>query len=378
MKYLKYPIGIASEQKMNKIPIVPFGNPWLWWGGLLLYYCWFQALYNTLRFGEIWPYTSIGEFIFGVVCNFLPIAIVWWLYIGIVYRWIRFHDKAVKITVDIITSLVVAVCVNLVFAAIFPFFTGRKAGIDWSGTLLNDLLVLLLIEMTFYFKSIMLYQRKVEDMSQQVMRHKYESLKAQVNPHFLFNSFNLLYSLVIVDPLSARTFIQNLAEMYRYVLDRHGHERVSASEEIEFIRSYIEVLITRYRNKFTVIWTGLPIDSDFLSHVTLIPFSLQILVENVVKHNVVSTRTPMLMEIKIEEDGITVSNPLHPRHTAPEKSSGFGLKYLKSVYENTGRVFRVSNDTSKEIFEVYLQWLPPETVSETQNKQKETNYSSQQ
>ncbi|MDE5878016.1 MAG: histidine kinase [Muribaculaceae bacterium] len=369
---------MAVEHKMNKIPKVPFGNPWLWWGGLILYYCWFQAFYNALKFNEIFPYDSLYSFGFGVIGNITPISTIWWIYIGIVFRWIRFRDRLVKIGVDILAAIFTAICVNWLYAIIFVLVTGWKATIDWSGTLLNGLLVLLLIEMTFYFKSIMLYQREVEDMHRQVIRHKYELLKAQVNPHFLFNSFNLLYSLVMVDPLRARTFIQNLADMYRYVLDRHGHERVSASEEIEFIRSYIEVLSTRYRNKFTVIWTGLSTDSEFLSHVTLIPFSLQILVENVVKHNVVSTRTPMLMEIKIEEDGITVSNPLHPRHTAPEKSSGFGLKYLKSVYENTGRVFRVSNDISKGIFEVYLQWLPPEAVSEVQNKQKETEYSGRQ
>lgn len=355
---------MSDEKKINKVSSVPLGHHVLWWCGLLLYYCWFEALYNALRYGEIWPYTSSGEVLFGVVCNLLPIATVWWLYIGIVYRWMLINSRTLKIIADILAAFVVAVCVNLIFAVVFPVFTGRQANIDWSGTLLNDLLVLMLIEMTFYFKSLMIYQGEVEDMKREVMRHKYDSLKAQVNPHFLFNSFNLLYSLVLVDPFSARTFIQNLAEMYRYVLDRHGRERVSASEEIEFIRSYIGVLTIRYRNKFSVTWTGLPSDSDFLSGVTLIPFSLQILVENVVKHNVVSTRTPMSMEIRIEEDGITVINPLHPRQTAPERSSGFGLQYLKSVYENAGRILKISKDASRGLFEVYLQWLPLENSLE--------------
>lgn len=356
---------MSEEQKINRISSVPLGHPGLWWCGLLLYYCWFQAFYNALRFGEIFPYESLGEFGFGVVCNIVPIGIVWWLYIVIVFKWISFRDRLLKIVAEVLAAMVTAICVNCLFAIVFHIFTGLEATIDWSGTLLNDLLVLLLIEMTFYFKSLMLYQGEVEEMQREVMRHKYDSLKAQVNPHFLFNSFNLLYSLVIVDPLNARSFIQNLAEMYRYVLARHGRERVSASEEIEFIRSYIGVLTTRYRNKFSVTWTGLPSDSDFLSQATLIPFSLQILVENVVKHNVVSTRTPMSMEIRIEDEGITVINPLHPRQTAPAPSSGFGLQYLKSVYENSNRIFRVSN-TSHGSFEVFLEWLPSVASSEDQ------------
>lgn len=364
---------MSGEQKINKTPLVSLGNPLLWWGGLILYYCWFQALYNALRFGNIWTYSSLGDFILGVICNFVPVAAIWWLYTGVVYRWIRLHDRTVKILADVVAALVIAICINLIYAFVFPLFTGRQATIDWSGTLLNDLLVLMLIEMTFYFKSLMLYQGEVEDMQKQVMRHKYDSLKAQVNPHFLFNSFNLLYSLVIVDPLNARTFIQNLAEMYRYVLDRHGRERVSASEEIGFIRSYIGVLTTRYRNKFSVTWTGVPTESDFLSHVTLIPFSLQILIENIVKHNVVSSRTPMSVKIRIEEEGITVTNPLQPRPVAPEKSTGFGLRYLKSVYENAGCIFKIHNDPAAGMFEVYLQWLSPEPAKHADNSSDVTS-----
>ncbi len=369
---------MGGEQRINKIPAVPFGNPLLWCGGLVLYYCWFQAFYNTLKFGEIFPYESLYSLGFGVACNLTPIATVWWLYIGIVFKWLHFRDRLVKIVADIIVAVLTAVVINWIFAMLFTLITGWEAEIDWSGTLLNDLLVLMLIEITFYFKSLMLYQGEVEDMHRQVMRHKYDSLKAQVNPHFLFNSFNLLYSLVVIDPTSARTFIQNLAEMYRYVLDRHGRERVSASEEIDFIRSYIGVLTTRYRNKFSVVWTGLSHDSDVLSNFTLIPFSLQILVENVVKHNVVSSRSPMSMEIKIDNDGISVTNPLSPRQTAPGRSSGFGLEYLKSVYENAGRIFKVSHDTSRGIFEVYLQWLPSDSVSEMTNARKEPTVSNQE
>lgn len=296
----------------------------------------------------------------GVTCNLLPVTTVWWTYIGIVFRWIRFTNKKIKIVGDIITAVLVAIVINCAYALIFTFLTGNEARIDWSGTLLNDLLVLMLIEMAFYFKSLILSQSEVEYMRQQVVQHQYEALKAQVNPHFLFNSFNLLYSLILIDTNSARTFVQNLAEMYRYILDRHGRNRVSAAEEIAFINSYIGVLTTRYRNKFSVTWTGLPADSDFLSQMMLVPFSLQILIENTVKHNVVSSRTPMSVEICIEKDGIRVINPLQPRQTSSAHTSGFGLRYLKNTYDTAGRIFHVINNTQLGIFEVYMEWLKPD------------------
>ncbi len=357
---------MSREQKANIMTHVPLGPSILWWSGLLLYYCWFQAFYNALKFDDIFPYESLSDFGFGVVCNIVPIATIWWMYIAIVFKWISFRDRLVKIAADILAAMLTAICVNWLFAMVFTLLTGWDASIDWSGTLLNDLLVLLLIEMTFYFKSLIRYQGEVEDMHRQVMHYKYNTLKAQVNPHFLFNSFNLLYSLVSIDPSGARIFIQNLAEMYRYVLDRHERDRVPASEEIDFIRAYIGVLTTRYNNKFFVTWSGIAHDSDFLSRVTLIPFSLQILLENVVKHNVVSSRSPMSVEIKLDEEGITVVNPIHPRQTSPKNSSGFGLKYLKSVYESMGCQLRVSDSTSDGMFEVYLQWLPQAVETEPQ------------
>lgn len=351
---------MASKVKITRTSRVPIGNALLWWLGLLLYYVWFQALYNSLSFREIYPYESIAELGIGVLCNLLPISAIWWMYIGVVFRWIPIHERAVKIIADILAASLIAVLINYFFAFAYTVLTGGEAYIDWGGTLLNDMLVLMLIEMTYYFKSLILYQAEVEKMRQELMTHKYAALKAQINPHFLFNSFNLLYSLVIVDSKGARQFIQRLAEMYRYILDRHGRVYVSAKEEIDFIRAYIDVLATRYRNKFTVKWTGISPDSDLLLRHNLVPFTLQILVENVVKHNVVSTKSPMEMEIELSRTGVKVINPLHPRQTPSEHSSGFGLKYIENVYSRSGLSFKVNNDPQKGIFEVYLDWLPKE------------------
>lgn len=349
----------SSTADMATLTKVPLGNKLWWWLGLIVYYCWFQALYITLRHGDIEGY----DLVITIVSNIIPIGIIWWTYIGIVYRWVQIQDRLLKIIVDVLSAFLAAVLLNLSFSILYPVFTGYKAEIDWSGTLLNDFLVLMLIEITFHFKSLLLFQSEVERMRQEVMRHKYDALKAQVNPHFLFNSFNLLYSLVTVDPGQARLFIQNLAETYRYVLDRHERNRASASEELDFIKSYINVLMIRYRDKFSVKWTGISPDSPILADKALIPFTLQILVENVVKHNVVSTRSPMTIEIFISADGIRVTNPLQPKPTASRNSSGFGLNYLKNTYASEGRTLRISDDKERGVFEIYFEWLPKDSAA---------------
>lgn len=352
----------GNEKSVSSESLI--GKKIWWWLGLIVYYCWFQALYNALHFGRIWVYSSYKVFLYGVTCNILPIAAIWWVYILIVFRRGRYSDRILKVFVDLILAFLIAIAVNVCFAFVFPLFTGRASGIDWSGTLLNDFLVLTLMEMIFYFKSTMSIQREMEEMQKQVMRHRYDALKAQVNPHFLFNSFNLLYSLVVIDPPSARVFIQNLAEMYRYILDRHGREIVSANEELVFIRSYIVVLETRYKNKFTVVWNWISVEQEELEKVYLIPFSLQILLENVVKHNVVSTKSPMEVNIEISRNGIAVSNPVHLRQSASVHSSGFGLTYLSKVYNGLGREMRIDNDTATGSFEVFLSWIKADDLSE--------------
>lgn len=156
---------------------------------------------------------------------------------------------------------------------------------------------------------------------------KYEALKQQVNPHFLFNSLNSLKSLIMVHPERSVDFVIRLSDVYRYLLKHGVNGTVTLREELEFLQSYIFLLERRYETNLSI---EIELPEPYLSSV-IPPVSLQILVENAVKHNVVSAAKPLSVRIGIREDFIHVENDLQPRYSV-EKSEKIGLATLDYRY----------------------------------------------
>lgn len=152
-------------------------------------------------------------------------------------------------------------------------------------------------------------------------------IKAQINPHFLFNSFNTLIAVIEDDPKTAVEYVEKLSDFYRSMLQLRDKEVISLDEEAELVQHFGYLLEKRYGNNFR-----LNID---LRHKQghIVPLSLQILVENAVKHNVISKSKPLQVDITSEENGyISVVNNLQPK-VHPEASTRFGLESLKRRYE---------------------------------------------
>ena len=204
------------------------------------------------------------------------------------------------------------------------------------------------IELVYYFKNLVRSREETEDARRKALQYRYDSLKAQVNPHFLFNSLNLLHSLVSIDQAQSKSFIYSLASMYRYILAKHNIDRVDVKEEFEFLSSYISVLDMRYSDKLKISIIG-----DLPEGRQLVPFTLQLLIENVTKHNIISAKKPMNINIHVKETEITVSNPINLSHTVVP--GGFGLEYLKELYSAYGQTFHIDNDG--ETFTAYVPLL---------------------
>ncbi len=200
--------------------------------------------------------------------------------------------------------------------------------------------------MVYYFKRLSRAQRETEEARLQSLKYQYDALKSQINPHFLFNSLNLLYSLISIDTVRSKQFIRELSQMYRYVMAQQNCERVSVAEEFKFLSSYVSILSMRYNNKFSVEIEGVPDDSR-----QLIPFTMQLLIENVTKHNVITTKLPMKVSIQIGTDEITVSNPIYPKDA--DSASHIGLNYLTRLYAAQKRVFSVENTGKQFIAHVH-------------------------
>ncbi|WP_207513601.1 sensor histidine kinase [Longitalea luteola] len=153
---------------------------------------------------------------------------------------------------------------------------------------------------------------------------RFEVLKNQVNPHFLFNAFNTINSLIMTDQQAAVHYVNNMSEVYRYVLKSHEQNAISLQEELHFVEAYINMLKGRYGNKVQFEVNVLPV---YNRH-KLPPMALQILLENAVKHNIASRSKPLFICIvTTREGGLVVANNLQKRPQT-EASTGLGLQNL--------------------------------------------------
>lgn len=153
-----------------------------------------------------------------------------------------------------------------------------------------------------------------------------EALKSQLNPHFLFNSLNTLSSLTLRDPQKARESIRQLAKVYRYVLENRQIDLVPLRHELDFLQTYIDLLETRFGTAIQVTVADQDNGNLFVA-----PLVLQVLVENAVKHNIVSVKKPLQVAIRIEDGWLVVENNLQLKSTRPY-SSGLGIEGIVARY----------------------------------------------
>ena len=167
-------------------------------------------------------------------------------------------------------------------------------------------------------------QREAANMAQ----YRYLKLKRQVNPHFLFNSLNILDCLVCEEKTEqASTYIHKLAGIYRYMLKSEDEDLVQLHEELVFVGLYVDLLKVRFPEGFEV---EIDVPEDMMAMFVL-PCSLQLLIENATKHNAVSSDNPLTIRIEAEGNRITVSNNIIPKVTT-SPSTGLGQKYIRQQY----------------------------------------------
>ena len=167
-----------------------------------------------------------------------------------------------------------------------------------------------------------------EKLEKENIRSQFEALRNQLNPHFLFNSLNSLRALVDSQPDKAKDFILQLSDVYRYLLKHRSHEYVPLREEIAFMESYAYLMKIRYEDTINI-----QISETYQDSFQIVPLTLQLLVENAVKHNIISTALPLSITIAVdEEDYIVVTNNFQPRLEV-EGSSNFGLYNLNQQYK---------------------------------------------
>ena len=200
----------------------------------------------------------------------------------------------------------------------------------------------------FYFQWTDALKRE-QKLKEEKLIFQYETLKNQVNPHFLFNSLNTLSSLVAKDVSLSEEYIQKLSSIYRYILENKDHDHINLREELEFVQDYFYLQKVRDDGKI-----DLEIQTQDPDRYEILPISLQLLVENAFKHNVATKEKPLKIVIELleKQQAISVVNKLRPK-TLIESSSKLGLSNLSERNKLiTGKDIEIIQ--SKEEFKVIV------------------------
>ena len=244
---------------------------------------------------------------------------------------ISWVDHPVKrLLVGVISTVVFTVLVAIGLLKSWEYSWGIKFN-GYSEFITISLIITFLISLFLHGREFLLQWKRsaveAEKYQKESITAQYNSLKNQVNPHFLFNSLNALTNLVYEDQDKAAKFIKQLSEVYRYVLDTQSKEVVLLKEELEFLDSYIFLQKIRFGD-------SLKIEIDLTDTKSMVaPLALQLLIENAIKHNIVSSDDPLTIKLTEQGKFIVVENDLQRKITLGEPSPGIGLENIKSRYK---------------------------------------------
>ena len=170
--------------------------------------------------------------------------------------------------------------------------------------------------------------RKFTSLQKERMMFEYEHLKSQVNPHFLFNSLNTLASLIEEDKNIASDYTTHLSDLYRNMLAHRNEDLITLEQEWEILNNYIYIQNSRFGDAL-IVETQVP--DYIMQNKKIVPLALQLIVENAIKHNVVSKSRPLHISIIADEESITIRNSLNPK-ISKEKGAGLGMVNIKNRY----------------------------------------------
>lgn len=235
-----------------------------------------------------------------------------------------------RLIVGLVVMLLYTVPTIWVVLTLTEMFSSLNIGAI-SKTIYMSVGITLVISVLLTSRSFLFNWRKTAIDAEKFKREstvaKFESLRNQVNPHFLFNSLNALTNLVYEDQDKAAKFIKQLSEVYRYLLDTRDTEIVPLEEEKKFLNSYLFLQQIRFGDKLRL---TVSLDEK---KCMVAPLVFQMLVENAIKHNIISEQSPLSIKIYTDGDFIVVENNLQKKEDSGEASPGIGLENIRRRYE---------------------------------------------
>ena len=280
--------------------------------------------------------------IFLYFISIVVLSVTWLFFI----KTCLIFDRVMPYDKGIVKRLFLQIIINLVFitfisrsafllgTSIFPLqeiIHKEATNLAQLAGIASEILIVTLLNVIHFSKYSLKKWRenalRASNLEKEKSQVQFDNLKNQLNPHFLFNSLTSLDSLIQENPLLAREFLQQLSKVFRYVLKNKEKGLVSLETELNFIKNYIALLKTRFGDSLTI---NFNISEDALD-LQIAPVTLQILIENALKHNVTNHYNPLTINILTQENYLSIENKIQLKKQV-ETSNGQGLNNLKSLY----------------------------------------------
>ena len=305
------------------------------------------AMFLSFWFGDGIIFQQMGEhqrppihldgFLLNIVSTFI-FAFVLYMYNMYIQKNVKKNHNTMLLLM-IIGSIFITVIMSFIFTTIHPYILGYAEHQPplsgkvhfYTNALMRDFFVTMVVILSWQLIISNYKSKKIavenESLIAENLMTRYEVLKNQMNPHFLFNSLNTLQSLIEVDKEKAKDYVQELSKVLRYSLQ--NKEVVSLEEELSLANSFCKLMEIRYGENLKI---NFDIDNRLLND-EIIPLSLQVLIENAIKHNVISDKQPLTINISsyYENRKIIVCNKIQSKIDS-NRGNGIGLANLSERY----------------------------------------------
>ena len=277
---------------------------------------------------------TLGELMIDFSISFLFSLFVWYFNIYSLPKFsiqnisTRFFNK--KLVISLSIGIVVMAAIVLIHHILFPKygFNTMVLMYEFRGILIN---------LTIYMFLYLLYQTynsqqikfELEQIRTDNLNAQYELLKQQINPHFLFNSLNTLKSMIDIKDESSGDFVVRLADFYRFTLDNRKMDLIPLKKELAILDAYVFLLTSRFEDGIEF---KIDIQEEILNSY-IPPFTLQLLCENCIKHNIVSLAHPLIIKLYSDHEYIVIENNFQPKNI-PQESAGIGIENIRERYKH--------------------------------------------
>lgn len=346
---------IMLMNREKRIKYLGFNDFWFFLIGIFVLSFITDYLFNN-SFANYPLHIAITQWLFSLFfasCNWFVVRSVM---ISLRKKYPSFQDNVKRIVLlsiaIVCTVLAVDLFGNFLISSLYGdnYHPLSKARI-LLPILIISFMVMAIYEAVYFYGRLEQFIREEEQAKQVIVTAKLDALRNQAQPHFLFNSLNTLRDIIDHDTKDdAKKFVDKLSDVYRFILDTGSANLVSLRDELKFSRAYIHIQSERFGDNLKLVWD---INDSYLDR-NVIPMSLQLLLENAIKHNVVSRAKPLEIIVKVKEDQLIVENKIQPKSTQMP-STKLGLKNIEKRYSLISeRIPTVINDGEKFVVSIPL------------------------